>query len=434
MALGLEQLGNKALDVDTRVAAADAVGDLLRTERPLAAAWNALNTVLVDEQEPEALRVAAVAALGNAPAAAVNQLVRTFGNDPRRAIRKAALDTLRRLGVAPVAEPRLQQQLGLLGGPQRVMVLANLASSFGHDARVLAALRTACGDTDAQVRMMGLGGLAMLGELQPVQAAVADADAAVRSHAVSLLGAYSTLESAEVMALGKGLNDADPSVAKAAKTALKRLGIVPMAAPPARRKASAAAPRDAWDWRALLDRCSQRNLADRAYAAGLEDAVVASGWLGFPGADPAELHALEARLGLRLPPSYRALLSLTNGFRRVSSNVGALLPAHQVNPFHSQHAAWIRTWTDAVAPHVPQPSHPRVYGPSQDPTAFDHRLLQEAIQVSTVEDASVVLLVPSVTDEHGEWEAWLWAAWLPGARRHPSLVDLIRAEALTPSR
>jgi len=44
--------------------------------------------------------------------------------------------------------------------------------------------------------------------------------------------------------------------------------------------------------------------------------VVASGWLGFPGATEAETAAAEAHLGVTLPPSYRAFLRVSNGWHR----------------------------------------------------------------------------------------------------------------------
>ena len=55
-------------------------------------------------------------------------------------------------------------------------------------------------------------------------------------------------------------------------------------------------------------------------------------------------------------------------------------------------------------------------------------LLTDAIQVSDVNDGAVYLLCPTIADEHGEWEAWLFATWLPGAQRLGSWWELLRAE------
>lgn len=44
-------------------------------------------------------------------------------------------------------------------------------------------------------------------------------------------------------------------------------------------------------------------------------------------------------------------------------------------------------------------------------------------------DAAILLLNPEVVFEDGEWEAWYFATWLPGAMRFRSFADLMRYEA-----
>src|SRR5437867_7962109 len=63
-------------------------------------------------------------------------------------------------------------------------------------------------------------------------------------------------------------------------------------------------------------------------------AVLASGWLGFPGVSKDQLIELEARLGMVLPPSYRAFLRVSNGFLQPGVIVPRLLPIDEV--------AWLR--------------------------------------------------------------------------------------------
>lgn len=82
--------------------------------------------------------------------------------------------------VAPVMATRLDEQLRALTGPDRAITLANLASSFGYDVRIMAAYDAALDDTDAASRQMAVRGLAMLGELSPVLAASGDPDPSVR--------------------------------------------------------------------------------------------------------------------------------------------------------------------------------------------------------------------------------------------------------------
>ena len=52
------------------------------------------------------------------------------------------------------------------------------------------------------------------------------------------------------------------------------------------------------------------------------------------------------------------------------------------------------------------------------------------VQVSDVGDG-VYLLNPEAVTPDGEWEAWFFANWVPGARRYPSFAHLMRDEYLT---
>lgn len=43
-------------------------------------------------------------------------------------------------------------------------------------------------------------------------------------------------------------------------------------------------------------------------------------------------------------------------------------------------------------------------------------------------DAAIYVLNPQIVTPEGEWEAWLFADWLPGAARYRSFQDLMQAE------
>jgi hypothetical protein len=72
----------------------------------------------------------------------------------------------------------------------------------------------------------------------------------------------------------------------------------------------------------------------------------------------------------------------------------------------------------------------RRYGDQQDCVVFDATYLSTAIQISAVGDG-VLLLNPAVLTSDGEWEAWFFASWLPGARRYRSFLELLRATEQT---
>ncbi|RJL33649.1 SMI1/KNR4 family protein [Bailinhaonella thermotolerans] len=65
-------------------------------------------------------------------------------------------------------------------------------------------------------------------------------------------------------------------------------------------------------------------------------------WMGAPGASEEEIAALERRLGVSLPPSYRQFLAVSDGWREFweDEEPGLLLPAAKVG------------WTRDLDPHL----------------------------------------------------------------------------------
>jgi HEAT repeat protein len=206
--------------------------------------WQVVCNVVADEHDAMDVRRAALHALAQTGVAALAQLLRTYSGDTARVLRKDAVALLRNVRVPPDMEGRLEGQVGKLKGPERLAVLEHLASTFGGDPRVVHAYLTALQDDDHHIRLQAVRGLALLGEMAGVMAAMGDSCVVVRLRAVEMLGSFSTLHDHEIRALGRGLHDADGRVRRAAKTALRNLGIQPMAAPPskARRPGKAPAP------------------------------------------------------------------------------------------------------------------------------------------------------------------------------------------------
>ena len=148
--------------------------------------------------------------------------------------------------------------------------------------------------------------------------------------------------------------------------------------------------------------------------------ILASRWLGAPGATDAQLGALEARLRVTLPPSYRSFLQTSNGFLQPSVLVPRLLPTDEVDWFRSRHQDVIDAWSLGLR---------MGGGATGDPDAFEH-YLPGALQVSAIEHAgsAVYLLNPQVVDAEGEWEAFYFAHWIPGVNRYPSFRALMEDE------
>ena len=89
-----------------------------------------------------------------------------------------------------------------------------------------------------------------------------------------------------------------------------------------------------FDWEKFLKRWSQELLeslgSDRHT---LPSDVIASGWLGYPGATEADIAQAETRLGAKLPPSYRAFLKVTNGWRQTTPFISRLWSTQEIDWF-----------------------------------------------------------------------------------------------------
>ena len=153
------------------------------------------------------------------------------------------------------------------------------------------------------------------------------------------------------------------------------------------------------------------------------------GWLGFPPASNRDITVAEERLGIILPPSFREFLKTSNGFCRPTHSIERVRGIQDIDWFRAQNRDWIKAFTK-----------PSIYGPApeicdedyfaygQYVEAFRSAHLKEALQVSEVRDAAVYLLNPQVINHDGEWEAWFFANWVPGARRYRSFQEMMEAE------
>jgi len=84
------------------------------------------------------------------------------------------------------------------------------------------------------------------------------------------------------------------------------------------------------DFRTILIDISRMQLADSGIAARVPGHKAAANWLGEPGASEAEIASAEQRLGVQLPPSYRAFLALSNGFDNISPFIYRLYTAAEI--------------------------------------------------------------------------------------------------------
>ncbi|WP_327351145.1 SMI1/KNR4 family protein [Streptomyces sp. NBC_01304] len=121
---------------------------------------------------------------------------------------------------------------------------------------------------------------------------------------------------------------------------------------------------------------------------------LAAGWLGFEGASEQQLAAVERRLGMRLPPSYRAFLGASDGWWHLGPFMYEMRTTETVG--------WLRDTEPTF--------WKMLHSHGGDEAAFMDRVLL----VSAVGDAQYWLLDPGEVSPAGEWTAYTWASWHPG--------------------
>jgi hypothetical protein len=141
--------------------------------------------------------------------------------------------------------------------------------------------------------------------------------------------------------------------------------------------------------------------------------------LGFPGATDAQIAATKARLGVSLPSSYSEFLKATNGLRQpfdyVAACGGDFWPVADIGWFSARNAEWIEAY--GVLDEALE---------ATGVTSFVDEL-RGTLELSHDGDAAVYLLNPRVLTADGEWEAWFFSNWSPGATRFPSFAEMMHA-------
>jgi hypothetical protein len=176
-----------------------------------------------------------------------------------------------------------------------------------------------------------------------------------------------------------------------------------------------------------LRRWSFELCEDECFALTQADEVIESGWTGSDAVGEDELEDLERRLGRSLPPSYRSFLKTTNGYVGGGS-VPRMRTERAVKPFVDDERKWVDIWLETAGERTPLTVAEHVATGGQDVVKARWQLLADAVQVSDTYDGAVYVLCPTIVDDEGEWEAWLFATWLPGAARFSSWWDLVNAE------
>ncbi|MFJ9679778.1 SMI1/KNR4 family protein [Streptomyces sp. NPDC101194] len=175
------------------------------------------------------------------------------------------------------------------------------------------------------------------------------------------------------------------------------------------------------NWKFLLESWSRHWIAARdlldpeeAEEEADDDAVVA-GSLGFPAATEEQTAALEQRLGLVLPPSYRTFLQVSNGWRHAGGSV------------------YLMGVAERVAVHGDPLDLQRLYEENLDENSGRAERLMagmwaRSLQLSHDSDMTDVLLDPGDVGEDGEWAVYVYRGWSGDfPDRFPSFAEFMRA-------
>jgi hypothetical protein len=191
-----------------------------------------------------------------------------------------------------------------------------------------------------------------------------------------------------------------------------------------------------FDWHGMMTQWNADLLVDDEIRAQLPPEVTAAGWLGFSGASEKQITTLEERLSAALPPSYRAFLAYTNGWRATGQFIPAIWNTNEVEWFAVRNQEAIDAWLEGE----------RYDGREPDPIPdaeyldYDERgatagalrseYYQSLLEISDHEVAgtAVYLLNPRIVTPEGEWEAWFSAHWIPGAIRYRTFWEMMVAE------
>ncbi|MEU4830651.1 SMI1/KNR4 family protein [Streptosporangium sp. NPDC023615] len=146
-----------------------------------------------------------------------------------------------------------------------------------------------------------------------------------------------------------------------------------------------------------------------------------------PPATEAEIRELEERLGAELPPSYRQLLLLTDGWG--SDDDCRLLRVEEVGRLRDADPSLAECWSEPKPENswsVPDELY-FVYGREQDSIRYRGEYVPDTLLIGYWADGAA-LLNPHVRTSEGEWEAWYLSPSLPGADRYRSFWDLATDE------
>ncbi|MEU9608110.1 SMI1/KNR4 family protein [Streptomyces sp. NPDC048057] len=156
-----------------------------------------------------------------------------------------------------------------------------------------------------------------------------------------------------------------------------------------------------FNWRPFLLRWSGEwadSLPEREPVREDDEAAQRSRWLGFPPASEERIVAMEKRLGVPMPPSYREFLKVTDGWQHAGGFVSLLAGTAEAR-WHDNASGLTDIFEEGMDEDT---------GPEE---RWEAELWLRGLQLDVESDATYVLLDPEDVDEDGEWAVYTWAGW-----------------------
>lgn len=151
----------------------------------------------------------------------------------------------------------------------------------------------------------------------------------------------------------------------------------------------------------MLERLTVGQLLERWRDELVQAGLTATAEAG--SSDVAQVEALERRLGVRLPPTYREFLAICGGLPVTGALTEGLRPAERVGWFRDLEAEWVQIWREtALDPEVP--------GPAVE-------LMNRALLVSEPGDQALLLDPDEIEPATGEWACYTFSNFAPGSHR-----------------
>ncbi|MFG1643319.1 SMI1/KNR4 family protein [Amycolatopsis sp. NPDC049252] len=145
------------------------------------------------------------------------------------------------------------------------------------------------------------------------------------------------------------------------------------------------------DWQRFLRSYSEDFLRvdSGAELTDFTSTQLADGWLGYAPATEEEVGALEQRLDVHLPPSYRNFLLTSNGWSGVPFAIRELCTTDEAGWLAEVEADFLEAWSE--------------FGP-----ADVVELAERSLLVSCPREGDFWLLDPGTIGPGGEWTAYSW--------------------------